>query len=357
MRTITILLISNLLLINCNTSSFEETSTITLASNTTIEKKPITVKVQPIEVGTFPLQTTTNGTLQARQKLEIKLEMGGKIIELPLREGQAVKKGELLLQLDDQALQLQLEQYQLALEEAEVNKADLLIANGGQAFVDTSVSAQKLKLVNTLSGYNKSKHAIKQAEHELSKVNIHAPFSGIIADVKVQAEQQVSGGETVCTLLDPNSFEAVFTLLEQDATRVKKGESVKIFPLSLPEQTLTGRITAINPIVDEQGLVTVYARLNNSRRSLFEGMNVKVVIERPVYQQLIVPKSAVVLRSGKAVVFTYEEPLAKWNYVTVAHENDVSAAISEGLSKTDTIIYIGNLNLDHDAQVVLREED
>jgi len=353
MRPIYILLAYALIINACKNGQIE-TSTAEL-ENSQVEVQPIAVKTVPIQQASFPLKITSNGTLRAKRKLEIKSESIGKIIQLAIEEGKKINKGNLIFRLDDTAKQLQLEQYQLSFEEAEVNKADLLIANGGQAYVDTSVSTQKLQLINTLSGYNKALHAIKQAKYELSKVQLFAPFTGIVADVKVQQDQQISSGETICTLIDPNSFEVVFSLLERDAAKVKKGEKVSIQPISLNDVQLIGSISSINPIVNEQGLVNIYARLSNAPKRLFEGMNVKVSIERPIPKQLIIPKSAVVLRSDKDVVFTYENAFAKWNYVTIAHENDQSIAISEGLTAKDTIIYEGNLNLDHDAEVILEE--
>ena len=102
--------------------------------------------------------------------------------------------------------------------------------------------------------------------------------------------------------------------------------------------------------------MSVRARLNSDDgRPLFEGMNVQVLLETLVPGQVVVPKSALVLRSGREVIFTYdaEEGRAKWNYVTVAYENDEMIAVGEGLESGAVVITAGNLNLDHDARVVV----
>ena len=85
-------------------------------------------------------------------------------------------------------------------------------------------------------------------------------------------------------------------------------------------------------------------------------MNVKVIIEEKVSYQLVIPKQAVVLRSEKQVVFTLQTGKAKWNYVKTGLENISSFSINEGLKQGDTIIYDGNLNLAHDAEVVVSEK-
>ena len=69
-------------------------------------------------------------------------------------------------------------------------------------------------------------------------------------------------------------------------------------------------------------------------------MNIEVIIEQNVGKYLMIPKTALVIRSNREVVFSYdkENGLAKWNYITIAHENEDHYAISEGLEKDMEII-------------------
>lgn len=85
-------------------------------------------------------------------------------------------------------------------------------------------------------------------------------------------------------------------------------------------------------------------------------MNARIIIEKTLLNQLVVPKSAVVERSGRKVVFTYENGLAKWNYVSIAHENETSVVIAEGLKVGALVIIEGNLNLGHDAKVEIKKQ-
>jgi len=296
--------------------------------------------------------------LRAARKAEIRLRAAGEIVELPVAEGAYVEQGALLARVDEAALQLRLRQARLQLDDAEINKQDLLLAQGGQAGVDTSVTPGKLALIHTLSGYDKARLAVEQAEYELAQVRVYAPFGGLVADLEIKLYQQANAGDVLCTLLDPASFEAEFQLLESEALSVEEGRRVRVRPLALPGREWPAAVSTINPIVDEQGLVTLRARLQGDARRLIEGLNVEVVLEQAVPGLIVVPKSALVLRSGRPVVFSYtpEEGLAKWNYVTVAHENDEQIAVSEGLEPGALVIYEGNLNLEHDAQVRVAEE-
>jgi membrane fusion protein, multidrug efflux system len=333
----------------------EETAALVSTSAT-----PANIQHTSATLAPFPLRTFSTGTLQATLQAELKLKTSGLLLRLEASEHRRLQKGDLVAQLDPSTLQLQLEQAWLQLEEATFNKNDLIALGGGRFGDDGSVSSEVLNNIDIQSGYKKARHAIKQIEHELEQMRLLAPFSGIVADVKAKPHQQVGVGETLCRLLDPMSYEAVFFLLEKEAVQASVSQAVQVQPVADPGVGLRASVCAINPVVDERGLVRIHARIqpDDLRRHaarLLEGMNIRVVLEKRIPNQLVVPKSAVVLRSGKPVVFTYDEAsgLAKWNYVTVLHENDTHAAIGEGLKPGDLVIFEGNLNLDHDAKVTV----
>ena len=122
-----------------------------------------------------------------------------------------------------------------------------------------------------------------------------------------------------------------------------------------------GSVSEINPLVDANGMVKVKADVNGEGK-LFSGMNVRVSVRRNLGEQLVIPKTAVVLRSGKQVVFTLKEGKAMWNYVNTGLENATEYIVSDksrkgvedGLLEGDTVIVTGNLNLAHEAEVNVR---
>ena len=113
-------------------------------------------------------------------------------------------------------------------------------------------------------------------------------------------------------------------------------------------------------MVEKNGMIKVKAVLHNSG-NLLDGMNVKVLIKSNIANQLVVPKSAVLLRQNKEVVFRYKSGIAYWTYVHTTNENsssytiianrDRGAEINEG----DTVIVSGNLNLAHESKVEINE--
>ena len=98
-------------------------------------------------------------------------------------------------------------------------------------------------------------------------------------------------------------------------------------------------------------MVSVRAQVDGSAR-LFDGMNVRVNVKRSVADQFVIPKTAVVLRSGKQVVFTLQDGKAMWNYVQTGLENMTEYTVSgDGMEEGVQVITSGNVNLAHETPV------
>lgn len=143
-------------------------------------------------------------------------------------------------------------------------------------------------------------------------------------------------------------------MLESELPLIKRGDRVEVTPFANAGLATQGSVSEINPLVDENGMVRVKAAVSG-KGQLFEGMNVRVSVQRSLGKQLVVPKTAVVLRSGKQVVFTLKDNVAYWNYVRTGLENADSYTIVEGLKENDVVITGGNINLAHEAPVKVVE--
>jgi membrane fusion protein, multidrug efflux system len=304
----------------------------------------------------FPLRWMANGVLSVRRKIEVKALTNGVLHYFPWIEGQTVRQNSLFAIQDTTEAGLAIQRYKNELLEARIRKNDLLVRMNGAPDADQSVSPEQLKFVNTQSGWSKAADALKEAEYRLGLAKIRAPFDGIVADIRIYPGQLLNAGEMLCRLLDPGSMEVVFTLLEAEVIALQMSQQIRIQLNALNGAEMYAVVSAINPSVNDKGLVKVFARLSPTDLRIYEGMNAGVIIERMEPNQLVIPKSAVVIRSGKPVVFTFSghSGAAKWQYVQIAYENDVDVAIREGINPGDTVIISGNVNLDHDAKVSLQ---
>ncbi|GAB2565839.1 efflux RND transporter periplasmic adaptor subunit [Spirosoma areae] len=352
------------LLTNCQPTA----STAGQADSTGLNKpvaanNPIVV-CQSVHVGTFALISAATGLIRTPAQSKLSFRIGGTIHQVLVHNGSTVSVGQLMARLDDRDQRLALRQAQDQLAESRVQLRALLAEYGGTELDTTSIKPNARAFVLTKSGYYKAQTAIAQARQQLEYSTLRAPYAGMVANLTAKPYNFITSYEPFCTLLSRVGLVVEFSVLESELVAVQVGMPVQIMPVALPGRSYTGQVSEINPFVNAQGLVLAKARITQPDSRLFEGMNARISIERRLANQLIVPKSAVVERSGRKVVFTVEagkanpavprRDRAKWNYVTIAHENDTEVAISEGLKPGDRVIVSGNLNLGHDAPVTVQ---
>ncbi len=305
------------------------------------------VDTMTLTMSPFKRQVVCNGRLKAVKKSDLMFPYQGITMELFVKEGQWVKKGDLIATLDKRERQRNLEKAEHDLFKADVDLTDKLI---GLGFGEdrSEVPEELLKRAEVTSGYYDARFRAEEAQEALENCDLVAPFSGRVANIEAQAHQR---NEKVCTLIDDSAFDVEFKVLEDELINIKKGQSVKISPFIDEESTFQGTVAAINPQVDEKGLVKITATLAGGFQSLIDGMNVRDVAEEHLGKMYVVPKDAVVERDGYHVIFRYRAGHAVWTYVDVAHSNINSFAITgckrkeTTIEEGDIVITSGNLNL------------
>jgi RND family efflux transporter MFP subunit len=313
------------------------------------------VQIMELQPTTFTKQLVGNGKLAAFRKAELSFRINGEIEQLPVINGMRITKGQLIAALNDTDYRQRLQQSSLALKKAGLELQDVLIGMGFAPADSLSIPPGKMELAKTRSGYTNASLDFATAQRNLNNCQLFAPFAGIVANITQKTHEQTNG-QAFCTLIDDSKFEVVFQLMENELKEVQKGNAVKVLPYAVDE-VFTGKIVEINPVVDDNGLVKVKALVGNTGR-LMEGMNVRVLVEKDVPNQYVVPKSAVVLRDNWEVLFKVNNGKAYWNYVKVVYENSSSYAViphpdknTASLNPGDTIIVSGNLNLAHESEV------
>ncbi|MEQ9220509.1 MAG: efflux RND transporter periplasmic adaptor subunit [Cyclobacteriaceae bacterium] len=312
------------------------------------------VLVVELERNDFNKELNSNGTLQAFRKADIRSEVSGRVTDVITVNGARIRAGSVILSLDDFVASQNVNQAQIALDQSAIELEDQLISyNMG---MDTaSMKKEVLRNHKIKSGYAKALLDLQEAKRELVKTRITAPFSGRIAGLEVKQFNYVNAGDEICMLIDDSKFEVVFPVIESELSLLQTGQKVKVNPYAI-DAVYSGTITAINPMVNEHGLIKVKALIENTDGKLIEGLNVRVTTERQVKDQLVIPKEALVQRDGRKVVFTLkEDSTAYWNYVEVGLENADSYTITEGLKEKELIIVDGNINLAHESKVIRKQ--
>ena len=316
------------------------------------------VEVQRAELGRLTLRRQVTGKLRARREVVIRSEVGGVVTQAPM-EGKYYAASEPLVQLDLAALDIAERKAIVDLERARYEERDRLLRLGTNLHPSDSARITDLARANIhiQSGIPEAEMALEEIQYRKSLCSITAPFDGHIADVVVQTGDLITPGQQIGALIDGGSLEVEFSLLEQELGDLERGTTIYIMPVANSARRIPAKIDIINPRVDDGGLLRVRAGLSDQRNTtkLFAGMNVTVALESKAPEAVVVPKSAVVTRSGRSLVFVYDQPSGRtrWQYVTILAENDSEVALAEGVTAGQLVIVGGNLNLDHDVEVAL----
>ncbi|SHN00657.1 RND family efflux transporter, MFP subunit [Cyclobacterium lianum] len=320
------------------------------------EVKATTVRVGQSETKSFDYLINATGKIEAANEVMVIVERPGYLLDVVVQEGQQVAEGDLIARLDKTESQMEWNRAQVDLRSATAEYQSRRIAADVETYLlDSLGNSERDEFWKASSGLLAAEIAVKEAERNLEKTDIKAPISGAIADLQLKKGSLVNAGDEVCLVLSTGLLEMKVKVLESDIGFVDKGHSAEVYPVSGTGVGITGKVSSINPRVDENGLVQVTLTLNQSGR-LLPGMNARAVIRSPQNNSLVVPKEAVVYRSGRPVVFTIDNNEAIWNYVEVGKDNGREMEILDGLVASQQVIISNNVQLAHQAPVQVLTE-
>ncbi|MCG8476000.1 MAG: efflux RND transporter periplasmic adaptor subunit [Cytophagales bacterium] len=308
----------------------------------------------------FYREFESNGRLKAVRQAKLPFEKAGMIQSVRVKNGDFVRKGQLIALIDTTVYRRNYESVRRRLESRRLELDDQLIRMGDYRLQDSaSVPAQVMKNALLRSGYSDALSDMQEAALGLQKTRIRAPFDGVVADLEAKANNLSGDYKSCCSVIDNRSFDISFPLLESEAFRIRPGVRVAVIPYAFDQDTLYGQLKTVNPKVDEEtGMVMASAVVENATGRLAEGMNARVLVRQEAGVHTVLPKSAVTLRQERKVVFVCRNDTAHWRYVRVGEENSrFCTIVGGGVKPGEEVITEGNFNLAHLVPVTKLNQD
>jgi membrane fusion protein, multidrug efflux system len=279
---------------------------------------------------------TALGSLRSDESVIVRAEQSGRITALNFKEGQPVRAGQMLVQLDDSVARAELEQ-------ARANQ------KLGKAKFDRAV---ELKERNFVSGQAKDEAenvmrvadaTVSLAEAKLTKLTIKAPFSGTVGLRTASLGDYVKDGQDIVNLEKTDSIKVDFKVPELFQSKIKVGQALSVALDALPGQPFTGRVYAVNPQLDTAGrAVVLRAQMDNKSGALKPGMFARVRLNlADTGETVVVPEQAVAMQGEDQIMFKVIDGRAMRTKVEVGQRRDGKVEIVEGVASTDTIVVAG----------------
>jgi len=311
--------------------------------------KSLSVKAHIIKAEKLANNVITSGTILSNEEVELKGEVAGKIINIYFKEGSSVKKGDLLVKINDAELQAQLTKakYNLKLLEDREHRQRVLLEREAISQEDYDVSLNELNVV---------KADIELVKAQVAKTEIRAPFDGVIGLKNVSEGSFVNTETIIATLQDINPIKIDFSIPEKYSGSVKVGDQIR-FKVVGKDETYTGKVYAIEPKIDPQTrTLKLRAVYSNAARSILPGSFADVeLILHEIQGALMVPTYSIIPELKGQKVFLYRNGKAFPQNVEIGIRTDTRVQITNGLAENDTLITSGILQIRPNSPVTISE--
>jgi membrane fusion protein, multidrug efflux system len=319
--------------------------------------RPPSVESAKVEVMKLTDETQAVGSLKSRQGVTLRPEVSGRITQLNFKDGERVKKGQLLVQFDDQLQVAQVKQSQAELSIAMANhkRNQELVAQNFISKRSVDESAANLEVAQ-------AKLSLSQAT--ASRLKIIAPFDGMTGIRTVNVGDYLKDGGDIVNIEDIAAVFVDFRLPERFQSKVKKGQKAQVDMDALPGRKFTAVIQAIDPMLDANGRsVGIRACIDNRQNQLRPGMFARVnAVFSERDKAIVVPEEAIVPQGGKQFVIKLldgadkgtdkETKITQRVEVKVGIRKPGKVEILEGLLEGDEVITAGQQRVQKDGTAV-----
>ena len=332
---------------------------------------PTSYQTMTISKSDISVPLKYSATLKGTADVTIMPQISGQLMEVCIKEGQQVKKGQVLFRIDSRDAQLELESAEanLLAAQAQESSAKLEFESNTNLYEKKIVS--KYVLDNAENQYKQAQASVAQYQASANRARVNlgycticAPVDGVIGSIPVFAGDQVSPS-TYLTMVSGNAkmyaeFSVSESVLEERANGEAEG-TLENFPdvtflfKSGTEYGKKGRITSITGTVDRTtGALTCKATFPNPDGVLYSGIQGTVVIPFDVKGVMVVPQNAIVRLQNKSLAYKVGADSCAYSTIvkTAGISSDRDLVVTEGLEVGDVIVTVGANNLVEGQRVI-----
>lgn len=308
-------------------------------TNKVKHQRVVSVKTTKIALAEFKDAVEAVGTSRANEQVFITSKYSDVVEEVLFQDGEAVKKGEVLIRLNsrEEAAKVKELQANLAESVSQLNRFQDLYKQKAtsQSLVDQQEAQTKAISAQLLS-----------AQIKLAELTIKAPFSGVLGFREISLGALINVGDVITSLDDLSTIKVDFSIPERYLTTVSIGQRIEATNTAYNEDVFIGEITSIDSRVDSMTrTLKVRAKIPNSDRKLRAGMLLNLQVVRKVEQVLQIPESAVIPIENDHFVFVVESDKAVKKQLKIGRRYHGFIEVISGLDMGAVVVIEGALKL------------
>ncbi|HET8745463.1 MAG TPA: efflux RND transporter periplasmic adaptor subunit, partial [Ramlibacter sp.] len=311
------------------------------------------VEVAQVETQRITDDASAVGSLRSRQSVILRPEVSGRVTRINFRDADRVRRGQLLVQLDDQLPLAQVKQAEAELSIARANH------KRNQELVEEKFIAQRA-VDESAANLQVAEAKLALAQATLARLKIVAPFDGVAGIRNISVGDYLKDGADIVNIEDLDAMYVDFRLPERYQAKVRPGQLALVDFDALPGRRFSALIQAVDPLLDANGRsVGVRGCIDNRRMELRPGMFARVT---PVFgvrdDARVVPEEAIVPQGGRQYVYRLapgpdaETRIAHRVEVKVGLRQPGKVEITEGLNPGDMVVTAGHQRIKEDGMAV-----
>ena len=316
-------------------------------------QKPTSVEVAKVEATKLVDETQSVGSLRSYQGVVMRPEVGGRVSQILFKDGQRVKKGQILVQFDDQLPVAQLMQAKAEMSIAQANHT-----RNKELVAQNFISKRSLDESEAALQVAEAKLSLAQAT--LQRLKVIAPFDGVAGLRQINVGDYLKDGADMVNVEDIDAVLLDFRLAERFQTKIKPGQKAQVSFDALPGKQFSAVVQAIDPLIDANGRsIGVRGCIDNRQMQLRPGMFARVsAVFGERENALVIPEEAIVPQGGRTFVVKVvagankDELISERVAVKVGLRQPGKVEILEGLSLGDTVVVAGQQRLQKDGTLV-----
>lgn len=330
--------------------------------------------VQTVSPQSATLQSTYPAVIRGIQDVEIRPKVSGFITKVCVKEGQAVKAGQLLFVIDNVTYEAAVRQAQASVNtaSASLNTAKLTYENSKKLFANKVIGSYEMQ--SAQNSYEsaeaqlaQAKAALASAKENLNFCYVKSPANGVIGTLpyKVGALVSSSSAQPLTTVSDISTMEVYFSMNEKEMLELSKtaggmADAISNYPpvhLQLADGTTyqhEGKVAKVSGVIDQTtGSVQMIAQFPNPEHLLKSGGSGSVVVKHTNKAAVVIPKSCAVELQNKLFIYVLgNDNKVKYTEITVEPQNDgVNYIVTGGLKPGDKYVTNGITKLTDGAAI------